>query len=99
MRPVAVLAAVMRRSAVLVLAALLQAGCLVNIEHTTDPTAAFQEARTEALRFQGKPGPAHRLNVLVYDPGDHEMMRVSLPMSGTLYRWPHSFLYSPRVRE
>ena len=70
----------MRRSAVLVLAALLQAGCLAKIDHTTDPTAAFQEARTEALRFQGKPGPAHRLNVLVYDPGDHEMMRVSLPM-------------------
>ena len=70
----------MRRSAVLVLAALLQAGCLVNIEHTTDPTAAFQEARTEALRFQGKPGPAHRLNVLVYDPADGEMVRVSVPM-------------------
>jgi hypothetical protein len=70
----------MRRSAVLVLAALLQAGCLVHIEHTADPTAAFQDARTEALRFQGQPGPAHRLNVLVYDPGDREMVRVSVPM-------------------
>jgi hypothetical protein len=70
----------MRRSALLVLAAVLQAGCLVNIEHVDDPTAAFHTARTEALRFQGKPGPAHQLNVLVYDPGDREMVRVSVPM-------------------
>jgi hypothetical protein len=70
----------MWRSAILVLAAVLQAGCLVNIERVDDPRAAFHTARTEALRFQGKPGPAHQLNVLVYDPGDKEMVRVSVPM-------------------
>lgn len=70
----------MRRSAILVLAGLLQAGCLVDIEHVDDPSAAFRKARTEALRYQGRPGPAKQLNVLVYDPGDREMVRVSVPM-------------------
>ena len=70
----------MRRSAILVLAATLQAGCIVHVEKVADPTAAFRQARTEALRFQGQPGPARELNVLVYDPGDKEMVRVSLPM-------------------
>jgi len=70
----------MRRSAILILAAVLQAGCLVHVEHVADPSAAFREARTEALRFQGRPGPARQLNVLVYDPADREMVRVSVPM-------------------
>ena len=70
----------MRRSAILILAALLQAGCLVQVPHVTDATGAFREARAEALRFQGKPGPARQLNVLVYDPGDGELVRVSVPM-------------------
>jgi hypothetical protein len=70
----------MRRSAILVLAAILQAGCIVHVEHVADATAAFREARAEALRYQGKPGPARELNVLVYDPRDKEMVRVSVPM-------------------
>lgn len=70
----------MRRSAILVLAAILQGACLVNIEHVDDPTTAFRTARTEALQYQGRPGPARQLNVLVYDPGDRELVRVSVPM-------------------
>ena len=70
----------MRRSAILITAALLQAGCLVQVHHVTDATGAFREARAEALRFQGKPGPARQLNVLVYDPGDGELVRVNVPM-------------------
>ena len=70
----------MRRPAILVLAAILQAGCLVHIEHLDDPGPAFRSARAEALRYQGRPGPAHQINVLVYDPSDREMVRVSLPM-------------------
>jgi hypothetical protein len=70
----------MRRSAILILAAVLQAGCFVHVEKVADATAAFREARTEALRFQGQPGPARQLNVLVYDPADREMVRVSVPM-------------------
>jgi hypothetical protein len=45
-----------------------------------DPTAAFRDARAEALRVQGRPGPARQLNVLVYDPDDREMVRVRVPM-------------------
>ena len=70
----------MRRSAILVLAAILQAGCIVHVEHVADPTEAFRTAKAEGLRFQGRPGPAHELNVLVYDPADKELVRVSLPM-------------------
>jgi len=70
----------MTRRLILVLAAILQAGCLVHVEHLDDPTAAFRTARAEALRYQGRPGPAHQLNVLVYDPGDREMVRVTVPM-------------------
>jgi hypothetical protein len=70
----------MRRSAILILAAVLQTGCFVHVEKVADATAAFREARTEALRFQGQPGPARELNVLVYDPADKEMVRVSVPM-------------------
>lgn len=64
----------------LVLAALVGAGCIVEIDHTTDARAAFREARSEALRYQGWPGPAHELNVLVFDPGEEHLVRVSLPM-------------------
>lgn len=70
----------MSRSAILILAAVLQAGCLVHVERVADPTAAFRDARAEALRVQGRPGPARQLNVLVYDPADREMVRVSVPM-------------------
>ena len=70
----------MRRSAILILAAVLQAACLVQVQHVADATAAFREARAEALRYQGRPGPARQLNVLVYDPDDGELTRVSVPM-------------------
>ena len=70
----------MRRSAILVLAAILQAGCIVHVEHVADPAEAFRTAKAEGLRFQGQPGPAHELNVLVYDPADKELVRVSVPM-------------------
>src|SRR5262245_7130104 len=56
------------------------AACFVEIDHCKDPSDAFRQARSEAARYQGRPGPAHRLNVLVFDPGDHELVRVSLPM-------------------
>jgi hypothetical protein len=62
------------------LAGVLEAGCLVSIDHVDDPTAAFDAARREASRYAGKKGPAHHVNVLVWDGGDHEMVRVSVPM-------------------
>jgi hypothetical protein len=68
------------RAAVAVLPALMAAGCLVQIDHVKDPRAAFKEARAEALRYQGRPGPARQLNVLVYDRDERQLVRVALPM-------------------
>jgi len=61
-------------------AALVFSGCLVHVEHVDDPNAAFRVARAEAARLQGRPGPAHDVNVLVYDPADRELVRVSVPL-------------------
>lgn len=62
------------------LAAVLCAGCLVQVETVRDARPEFARARREASRFQGRPGPAHELNVLVFDPKDQKLVRVSLPM-------------------
>jgi hypothetical protein len=70
----------MRRYAILILAAGLQAGCLVEVKHVADAGGAFREARAEALRYQGRPGPAQQLNVLAYDADEGELVRVSVPM-------------------
>ena len=64
----------------LALLAVLETGCLVSIDHDDDPRAAFDAARREASRYAGKRGPAHHVNVLVWDGNDHEMVRVSVPM-------------------
>jgi hypothetical protein len=72
----------MRRSGILVAAVFgfLAAGCLVHIDHVSDPTVAFKEARQEAAKQQGRSGPAHSLNILAYDASDHELVRIRLPM-------------------
>ena len=57
-----------------------EAACLVQITHVTDPRPIFGEARAEAERLTGRPGRAHELNVLVWNQGDRELVRVSLPM-------------------
>ncbi len=58
----------------------LSVGCLVDIEQVSDPGPAFAEARAEAARVEGRRGPADRLEVLVYDRKDEQLVRVSLPM-------------------
>lgn len=58
----------------------LTSGCLVEIDKVADPRASFAEARREAARFQGRPGPAHQVNVLVYDQSEGQLVRVSVPM-------------------
>jgi hypothetical protein len=58
----------------------LSLGCFVQIDHVSDPTRAFSEARAEAARLSGRQGPAHEVNVLVFEPEDHELVRVSLPL-------------------
>jgi hypothetical protein len=66
--------------AAVVLLAVLTSGCLVEIDRVADPGAAFAQARREAARFQGRPGPAHQVNVLVYGHDDGQLVRVSVPM-------------------
>lgn len=60
--------------------ALLETACLVQITRVSDPSPLFREARAEAARLAGRPGPARELNVLVWDRDDRELVRVSLPM-------------------
>lgn len=68
------------RGVVVACLGVVAAGCFVQIDHVGDPETHFRAAHAEASRYQGRPGPAHQLNVLVYDPSDHEMVRVSVPM-------------------
>lgn len=60
----------------------LSAACFVGVEveEVSDPGPAFAEARREAARVAGREGPAGSLNVLVYDRGDGQLVRASLPM-------------------
>ncbi len=60
--------------------ALASAGCLIETREVDDPRPAFDDARASAARLQGRLGPAKRLNLLAYEPSDHELTRVSLPL-------------------
>jgi len=68
------------QTAALAALALLQAACLVEIRHVGDAEAALRAAREEVVRVQGRPGRPHRLNVVVFDPSDGELVKVSLPL-------------------
>jgi len=68
-RPIAVLASV-----------LLSAGCFVEVEDVSDPGPAFAEARRDAARIAGRPGPPGSLEVLVYDRDDGQLVRASIPI-------------------
>lgn len=70
----------LRALAVALLGGFCATGCFVSVTHVSNPAAAFDEARAEAARYAGRPGPARSLQVLVYDPGDRELVKVSLPM-------------------
>jgi hypothetical protein len=61
-------------------AAVLTAGCLVEVEKVSDPSAVFARARAEADRAHGRPGAPGTLHVLAWDRADGELVRVSLPM-------------------
>lgn len=61
-------------------ATVLSTGCLVETEKVSDPGPAFAAARREAARAEGRSGPPSRLQVLVYDRDDGELVRASLPM-------------------
>ena len=61
-------------------AAVLEAGCLVEIDKVDNPRAAFATARAEASHVQGRPGKPGHLEVLVYDRAEGQLVRASLPM-------------------
>jgi hypothetical protein len=62
------------------LLALVQAACLVEIREVRDPGPAFREARAQAERDRRHPGQAHRINVLVFEPDESRLVRLSLPI-------------------
>jgi hypothetical protein len=64
----------------ILLAAASASACMVQITHVSDPEPLFRRARLEAEHYQGRRGPAHELNVLVFDPGERQVVRVSVPM-------------------
>ena len=66
----------------LALATLLGAGCVfeVSVQEVGDPRPAFEAARREALRLQGRRGRARELNVLVYDRDERKLVRACIPM-------------------
>jgi hypothetical protein len=72
----------MRRAAILTVAvaALLETGCIVQITKVADPRPIFEQARLEAGRYAGRSGRASEVNVLVYEPGEGQLIRVSLPI-------------------
>jgi hypothetical protein len=62
------------------LGALLGTGCFVDVSRVSDPEPAFRKARAEAEALAGRRGPARSVQILVYDPEERELVRVSLPM-------------------
>ena len=59
---------------------LLSAACFLEVEDVSDPGPAFAEARRDAARVAGRPGPPDRLEVHVYDRTDGQLVRASIPM-------------------
>jgi hypothetical protein len=72
----------MRRGLAAVVTALLGVSgtACVSVRHVADPTAALFSARAEAERLGAQPGRAHRLNVLVFDADEGQLVRVSVPI-------------------
>jgi hypothetical protein len=70
----------LRGALVAAVLAVATAGCLVDVEKVADPGPAFARARDQAARLSGRPGPAGQLNVLVYDRGERQLVRASLPL-------------------
>jgi len=67
---------------VIAAAALALTGCMVEVtvDRVADPGPAFARARREALRHQGRRGPAQQLNLVAYDRDEQQLVRLSVPM-------------------
>jgi hypothetical protein len=70
-----------RTLALAVAAAVLGAGCYLEVEKVDDPGPAFAQARREVSRVQGRSGPPKNLRALVYDHEERELVRARLPVS------------------
>jgi hypothetical protein len=60
--------------------AVMETGCYVTTTRVADAGPVFAQARLEAVRQAGRTGRASQINVLVYDPKDERLIRVSVPM-------------------
>jgi hypothetical protein len=67
-------------AAAVVALAILETGCKVQMTKVRDPRPMFDRARLEAETAAGRTGRASQVNVLVYDPKDEQLVRVSVPM-------------------
>ena len=67
-------------TAAVVALAVMETGCLVTTTKVADARPVFAQARLEAERQAGRKGKASEINVLVYDPQDEKLIRVSVPM-------------------
>lgn len=57
------------------------AGCLrVEVSRTNDPGPAFALARREAMRFQGRKGPARELGAVIWSADEKQLIRARVPM-------------------
>lgn len=57
------------------------AGCLrVEVSRTSDPGPAFAVARREAMRFQGRKGPARELSAVIWSADEKQLVRARVPM-------------------
>jgi hypothetical protein len=61
-------------------AVLLGAGCYLEVDTVDDPGPAFAEARRQASRVEGRPGPPENLWALVYDNEKGELVRARFPV-------------------
>ena len=67
-------------TAAVVALAVMETSCLVTTTKVADARPVFAQARLEAEKQAGRSGRASQINVLVYDPQDERLVRVSVPM-------------------
>jgi len=59
---------------------LLLVGCFVEVRKVSDAGPELARARAEIQELARTPGRAKSVQVLVYDPSDGELVRVSVPL-------------------
>ena len=70
----------MKKTSLVFALPLLLGACLVDVRHVADPGPEFEKARAEVRDLASSPGPAKSVQVMAYDPGDQELVRVGVPL-------------------